>query len=78
MIVYLLAFRLHVFAQNRGNFFFRDVHKLLSDPMLAQHINNVSSLKSDQLKPDAEAMRRQHLEQQQEQFNREIGQVTCE
>ena len=55
------------------------VQKLLNDPTLMQHIHNVSVLKSDQLCPtdmqDAEAMRKQHLEQQQEQFNKEIAQV---
>ncbi|KAL8588474.1 hypothetical protein ACOMHN_054053 [Nucella lapillus] len=56
-----------------------DVHKLLSDPALMQHIHNVSTLKSDQLRPDGpdpEALlRKQHLEQQQEQFNKEIEQT---
>ena len=54
------------------------VQKLLNDPTLMQHIHNVSVLKSDQLCPDmqdSEAMRKHHLEQQQEQFNKEIGQV---
>lgn len=59
--------------------FLRGVQKLLNDPTLMQHIHNVSALKSDQLCPadmqDAEAMRKHHLEQQQEQFNKEIGQV---
>ena len=66
-------------TEHRQLCFLRGVQKLLNDPTLMQHIHNVSALKSDQLCPadmqDAEAMRKHHLEQQQEQFNKEIGQV---
>lgn len=51
------------------------VHKLLSDPTIMQHIQHVSSTlqKSDQMSSQ-ELLRKQHLEQQQEEFNKEIGQ----
>ncbi|KAK7107345.1 SR-related and CTD-associated factor 4-like [Littorina saxatilis] len=50
------------------------VQKLLSDPSMMQHLHNVTSLKSGDHMHDSEAMRKHHLEQQQEQFNKEIGQ----
>ncbi|KAK7503094.1 hypothetical protein BaRGS_00005720 [Batillaria attramentaria] len=52
------------------------VHKLLSDPAIMQHINKVSSTlqKSEQQMSTQELLRKQHLEQQQEEFNKEIAQ----
>lgn len=51
------------------------VHKLLSDPTIMQHIHNVSTTlqKSEQMSSQ-ELLRKQHLEQQQEEFNKEISQ----